>query len=535
LNYNLSIGKGGKMTGTLNNRIEVRLKNFFIKYFLITLLVWVFIKTHLASGENTELTIYNQDFYFVKETREKTINNAGLNRIEVTNVPYGIEERSIKFKSLTDPDARIIEQNFHYDLISEGKIWYKLLNKKIRIRTTDSALYEGYLIGGPRCTPSYSYEYYGGGAERKRIYNYTVNNLLLVKDPNKGPIISIPIKDVMELPELPTNLVITPTLYWLIQSYKIGRHKISLSYVASGIDWSCDYNLLIDEKDEMVDLSGWITIDNHSGVEYEDAQVSLIAGDIHKIKEQYGAGEVLQTVTMRSGLGDITTERQFLERPIFEYHQYDLQRPVKLLDNETKQIEFLNVPLIRVKKLYYYDGARFSQSSYMNCRASEYYEAPCNKKVNVFLQFANTQTNNLGIPLPKGKVRVYKKDKEGRSHFIGEDLIDHTPKDEKIKIYIGDAFDVVGTRIRTKFMKISEDVFPTGKRNNAPYIYDESFQITIKNHKNTGVEVTVFERMYRWSEWRIVESSHNYIQKDDRTVEFPVEVAPNSEAVLTYT
>jgi len=487
-----------------------------------------------AFANGSELTIYNQNFYFFQERKEISLPISGINSIELTDIPPGIEEASVKFSSITDPKTAVIEQDFRYDLVDPAKIWYKLLNKKIKIKTTEGESYEGFLISGPKCLPTWNYDYYDGGSYRKKTYVYTVGTLLISQKPGGGSTVSIPVNSIKELPELTGDFVIKPTLFWKVYTEKPGHHMIYLSYLAQGMEWQCDYNAFIDRTDESIDLNGWVSIDNHSGVIYEDAKVCLIAGDVHKTA---GTNEVsYQTLTARDmEIKGGREENQFIEQPIFEYHQYDLQRNATLLDNETKQIELMNTPAIKVKKLYYYDGARFTQNNYMDHRAETYYEAPCNRKINVFLQFTNSKENNLGQPLPCGKVRVYKKDDQGIPRFIGEDYIDHTPKDEKIKLYMGDAFDLVGERIKTQFKNVHDDVFPDGSKNTATYVYDESFKIILRNHKNTAVEVIVSEKLWRWSNWRIIESTHNFTKQDVRSVEFPISIPANGETTVTYT
>jgi hypothetical protein len=254
-------------------------------------------------------------------------------------------------------------------------------------------------------------------------------------------------------------------------------------------------------------------------VTYNDAKVKLIAGDIHRAKPPSAAqGEVMQYERALT-----SPVQQFQEKSFFEYHMYTLQRKATIQDNEIKQIEFASASQIPATKLFIYDGARMPFYGYNEySRANQNYGVQTNKDVFVMLEFNNSKENNLGIPLPKGRMRVYKVDTDQSLEFIGEDWIDHTPKDELVRIYLGNAFDIVGERIQTEFKNIGNTV-------------TESYKITLRNHKEEPVTVRVVEHLYRWSNWKITNKSQNYDKTDSKTIEFNVPIDKNGEAVVTYT
>jgi hypothetical protein len=301
-------------------------------------------------------------------------------------------------------------------------------------------------------------------------------------------------------PSLPEGLITRPTLVWLLDSDVSGSNKTEVSYLTQGVNWHAEYVGVVGKDDKSLELSGWVSIDNRSGATYTDAKIKLIAGEVHRVEEK--------KIFPQLALADVAAARRevaFEEKPFFEYHLYTLKRSSTLKDKEIKQITLFPSREVNVSKILVYDGARDS------------------KRVKVNLEFINSKEQGLGMPLPKGKLRVYKEDVDKSLEFVGEDLIDHTPKDEKVRVYLGDAFDVVGERKRTDYKKISEDV------------WEESYQIKIRNHKEKIVEVTVVEHLYYYTEWEITETNLDYIKKDSHTIEFKLPVEKDGEQILNYT
>ena len=471
-----------------NRKVEMK------KILLVFILCYICL--NLSFSQEIGLTIYNQNLGLVKDKRTIKINK-GIQKVEFIDVAAKIVPTSVHFKSLTDPEkCSVLEQNFEYDLISRDKLLQKYIGKEIEIERR-----------------------IGKDGEKKEIIKGTLLSTaggLTIKSDDK--ILVNPSGEVA-LSKIPEGLILKPTLSWLLQSEISGENKIEVDYLTEGINWNADYVVVSDNDDKNIDLNGWVTIDNKSGATYKDAKLKLIAGDIHRSAPEMlsEADGMYETKAMRS-----VAVPQFKEKSFFEYHMYTLQRKSTVKNNETKQIEFASAASVPVKKLYIYDGSVQKFYGYQPwSRTDKNYGIQSNKKVYVMLDFKNSKENNLGIPLPKGKIRVYKEDTDKSLEFIGEDSIEHTAKDENIRIYLGDAFDIIGERVQTDF-KCGDKWC------------DETFKITLRNHKEENIEVTVVEKLYRWSNWKISQKSQDYAKKDSRTIEYKLKVPKNSENIITY-
>jgi hypothetical protein len=311
-------------------------------------------------------------------------------------------------------------------------------------------------------------------------------------------------------PGVPESLISKPTLVWLLENSLSSLQKVEASYLTNGINWRSDYVVTLNDKDDRADLSGWVTIDNRSGTTYRDAKIKLVAGDVNRAKDEM---EYKKGMMRAAEVAAKPAAPQFKEEEFFEYHIYTLQRQATIKDNQTKQISLVNADSVKVKKELVYYGAQYYYRS-------SYGEKISNQKVGVFVEIANTKDHNLGIPLPKGTVRVYKKDSEGSLQFVGEDSIDHTPKDEKVRVKLGDAFDVVGARKQTDWKKIASDT------------YEAAFEISLRNHKKENVVVKVIEPIP--GDWMMLSSSHEHKKTEAFTAEFSIPVEKDKEAKLTY-
>lgn len=452
-----------------------------------------------ASGRKAvQLTVYNQNFALVKDVRTVDLKK-GITSIELEDVAARIDPTSVLFKSLTAPNSvTILEQNYQYDLISPDNILNKSVGQRVRFtRFNDKGEPipdSGVLLNPPK----------NGGI--------TIRT-------DDGRIVLNPTGQI-SLDRMPEGLHPRPTLNWLLQCDRDGRHEAEISYITEGVNWRADYVALVNKDDTALDLSGWVTLTNESGATYENAKLTLVAGDVRRVTE-------VARDRFPEGYGGIMAKAapQFEEKPFFEYHIYTMQRPTTIRDNETKQLSLLNVANVPVKKEFIYDGrGNWWRSWWYPGRVGEPgggYDTSDYHKVNVVLEFKNSKENNMGMPLPKGTVRVYKLDDTGSQQFVGEDTIDHTPRDEKVRLYIGDAFDVVGDYKRTNYEKISNRAI------------EESFEVKIRNHKDSPVEVKVVDHV--WADWKVVRSSHEYVKKDAQTIEFPVRVPQNGEVTVTYT
>jgi hypothetical protein len=326
------------------------------------------------------------------------------------------------------------------------------------------------------------------------------------------------------LPSLPEGLILKPQLEWLVNTTKAGQHKTEISYLANQLTWSCNYVALLSSKDTEIDLTGWVTVTNNSGTSFKNAGLKLVAGDVNLVKEQQAGYALGKTMRM---MDEAQATPQFQQKELFEYKLYSLQRKTDLGNNETKQIELISAKNVLSKKVFIYDGLsdqwRYWYNNY-SYRAQGSFGQESNKKVGVFVTFKNEEKAGLGIALPKGKVRVYKRDDDGKEQFIGEDEIDHTPKDEEIKLYLGNAFDIVGERAQKDFRVVVSG-----------HVVDETFEIKVRNHKSEPVEVLVYEHPWRWNEWDITKSSASWEKVDQSTIKFPVKLKKDEEKTITYT
>lgn len=449
------------------------------------------------------LTVYNNNFALVKDRRLLDDElRKGLNTIRFRDVASTIDATSVHFRSLTDADAAVLEQNYEFDLVSADKLLQKYIDKPITAFTRDGQMYEGVLM------------------------SFDGRQLVIAKDREKGPIFVVERGENIQRIQfgtLPEGLLTRPTLVWDVAAEKAGKHLVEVTYVANNMRWRADYNLVLSPDDKKLDVSGWVTIENRAGTGYKDAAVKLVAGDTRPDLRsmQLGYGQDYYK-TMMTTLAPSKEKGADVSRVLGEYRVYDLKEPTTVNNNQIKQIELITAKDVPITRTYLYDGAKINWAWY-----GWYYDDGFgrdeNKKVNVLIEIENRADRNLGIALPKGKCRVYKKDTDGSLEFIGEDMIDHTARDERAVIYVGDAFDIVGERKQTNFRKLSDRVC------------EESFQIKVRNHKTEPITVKVLEKLYRWSEWEIKEKNTDYEKLNSRTIIFPVTIEPDGEAVVTYT
>lgn len=459
-------------------------------------LVIVYLLGILLTGEAQEmkrkdvsLTVYNQNFALVKDIRSINMKS-GINEIRFFDIAARIEPASVHFKSITAPDkCGILEQNFEYDLVSADKLLSKYIDKEINVISKDDVKYTGYLA------------------------SYDGSQIVLAEDKEKGPIFMINRANVrdIEFPQLPEGLITKPTLVWTILNNKAGIHNVEVSYITGGINWVADYVAAVSEDERKISLTGWVTIDNRSGTNYENASLKLVAGDVFRVQKREVIADRMEMKALAAAVPE-----QFEERQLFEYHLYELQRKTTLKNNQTKQISLLTAPEVSVNKVYTYKGALYNWYYYDNWRGLQ-----CNKKVGVNIEFKNSKENGLGIPLPKGTIKVYKADIDKSLQFIGENQIDHTPKDEMISLYLGNAFDIVGERKVTDHKKIAAN------------IYQDSYEIKLRNHKKEPVVVKVIEN--QWGDWKIVQASCEYKKENANTLVFEVKVPADGETKITYT
>jgi hypothetical protein len=423
----------------------------------------------------------------------------GTNRLNFRNVAAYIDPTTVTFESLTSPDGtRVIEQSFQFDLVSGEKLMERYIDQVITI---------DQLVGN-------SVKPITG-----RLLS-TQGGLVLGSD--NGEIHAIRSYENIHFPTLPGGLMTRPTLVWDVTANNAGRENTRITYQTAGITWWADYNLVwsegADANNGFLDVGAWVSILNRSGATYEDAKLKLIAGDVNRAQP---APSPLQR---REILLTAESARGFAEQRLFEFHLYTLDRNTTVADSATMQLElFPKVRRVPAKKLLVYAG---SQPGFVMATPAtdRDFGLPMNTKVDAYLQFDNREQVGLGIPLPAGRIRVSQLDAaDDTLEFIGEDVVDHTPKDEMVLVKLGSAFDVVGERRQVAFQ-----VDTDARR------MEETIEIKVRNHKEEPVDVLIRETLFRWSENDVVESTHRYEREDARTVRFPVTIARDGEAVVRY-
>jgi hypothetical protein len=315
----------------------------------------------------------------------------------------------------------------------------------------------------------------------------------------------------VRFPELPDNLYERPTLLWTLENSGARRHRVEASYLTGNLSWSADYVLNVAKDESNGDLDGWVTLVNHSGTAFKNAQLQLVAGDIHRVVAQYGMDEVR---AMKSMAGAANAPAQFQQESFSEYHLYSLNRRTSIFDQESKQISLLNASHFPLQKVYVVNG----QSYYY--RNAVQPGAPVKDPVQVFYKFKNEEKTGLGMPLPSGTIRVYQADSRGGSLFVGEDHIDHTPKDETLSLHIGNAFDIVAERKQTDYRKLSDRLF------------EFEYEITLRNHKDAPITVEVNEPI--GGDWEMVSSTYKFDKTAAFAAQFQVPVEKDGTSVLRY-
>ncbi|MCQ1535037.1 DUF4139 domain-containing protein [Methanosarcina sp. KYL-1] len=408
----------------------------------------------------TEVTVYNENLALVKERRGLEFQ-AGVNQIEYTDVAALIDPTSVMFEDPKSKETAVLEQNYEYDLVSGSKLLEKFMDKEITATDKEGNTYTGTLLS------------HDGGV------------VLRLTD---GKVVTLSEVSKVEFPDS-ANLLTKPTLVWKVYSPVGGTRDVLTSYLTGGMNWRADYIVKTNADDTKADIQGWVSVDNTAGTTFEDAKLKLVAGEVHRVyvPQTQFAYEVMPTEEPAYG----AARNSFAEESLFEYHLYTLERPATLKNNQVKQISLLSADSVPVEKELIFDGAR-------------------SDKVQVVLNLENSKEKGLGMPLPAGVVRVYKADSDGQLQFLGEDSIDHTPKDEEVEVAVGNAFDVTGTRTQTNYKRVSDDV------------WRESYEIELKNHKTGPQAVTVVEHFY--GDWEITSSSDKYEKTDAFTAEWKVTV-----------
>ena len=427
------------------------------------------------------VTIYNGNLGLVKDLREARLP-AGVNEVQFMDVAAAIDPTTVHLKSLTDAGGlKILEQNYEYDLLTSEKLMEKYVGRRVRLYQGDGTFHEATLLS----TSGPIFEING------QIHMGHYGRLVL--------------------PALPENLVAKPTLVWLLRNQTARPQRVEASYLTSGITWKADYVMVLNAADSLSDLTGWVTVDNRSGATYGNAALKLVAGDVNRAPEPRRDMRALEMAA--KAVSPAVASRDFASEGFFEYHLYTLDGRTTIKNNQTKQLSLLAASEVpTTKELIYYGAQEYYRNSY---------GVPIsNQKIAVYLEIKNSKENRLGLPLPKGKIRVYKADRSGSQQFIGEDWIDHTPGDEKVKIKMGNAFDLVGERTQKEFRKLASG------------LYEVEWEISLRNHKDAPQTVTVIEPVP--GDWQVLASSHAYEKIEAHTLKYQIPIPKEGATKVAY-
>lgn len=445
--------------------------------------------TTLNDQTDLGVTVYNSNIALVHDVRQLTMPSGDF-RLKFMDIAATVNPATVHFRSLTDASKlEVTEQNYEYDLLEPGKLLNKYVGKEV-------TLVRSYTENGT--------------TKREEIKATLLAN-------NNGPVWKIGDQIVtgmyaesLRFPEVPANLYDRPTLLMSLNNTGAAKQKIEASYLASNLSWNSDYVLTVGRDEKAADLDGWVTIVNNSGSAFHNARLQLVAGDLNRLpaRDQYDRAERVMNAPAAKAMGQMTQEN------FSEYHLYTLGRRTSVEDKETKQISLLQGSGVPVEKMFIVNGQNFYYHNRQNPGS------PLKDPVQVYYKFRNEEKAGLGVPLPAGNLRVYQKDSKGGLLFIGEDHIDHTPKDENINVKIGNAFDVVCERKQTDYKSYGSST------------WEMEFEITIRNHKDMPITVQVNEPI--GGDWEMLSSTYKYTKTGAWAAQFDVPVKANGESVLRY-
>jgi len=469
------------------------------------------------------LTIYNQNFAVVRDTVPL---KAGVNDVTFADTTAHLEPDSV---ILRDPSGKvalqILEQNYRNDPVSQDLLLSLFEGKTIDFLVKEEGkpdqtiqgkiIRSGYVLHSQEAMQRYGQQYYQQQAAT--AYGATGQPVIEVDGKIQFGLPGQPI-----FPSLGDDTILKPALTWKLAAGAPAKLDAQLAYITEGMSWEADYNVVAPEDGDLLDITGWVTMDNQSGKTFENAKIKLMAGDVNRIQNQNQP----QQFAMARAISAMPTP-EVTQKAFDEYHLYTLPNATTLRDGETKQVEFIHASGVKAEKIYVYDGLQVDWNRYggynpQAIRENQEFGTESNTKVAVMREFKNSEANHLGLPLPKGRLRFYKQD-DNQLEFIGENVIDHTPQDELVKVYTGNAFDLVGERTRTNF-----------KVDNGNAWADESFEIKLHNHKKEAVEIRVVEHLYRWTNWDLTAKSDPFTKTNAQEIEFRVPLKPGEEKTVTY-
>lgn len=492
------------------------------------ILLSVLLAARLSAAGQPALTIYNQNFAVVRDSIPIDLKQ-GVNDVRFNDTTAHVETDSVILRDAAAKlNLQILEQNYRNDPVSQELLLSlnegKTLDFEIDLGGGNKKLVQGKVIrSGYVPHSAQAMQRYGQGYYASQMAMATGTSQPIIEVEGKLQF-SLPGKPLF--PSLADDTILKPELSWKINSDKAAKVQAELAYITGGMSWEADYNIVAPENSDLLDLIGWVTIDNQSGKTFDNAKIKLMAGDVSKVQQ---AADGMVMGGGRNEFAEKAMAAPVTEKAFEDYHLYSLARPATLHDRETKQVEFVRASNVQSQKVYVYDGLKVDWNQYRgyrmeNIRNNQDLGNEMDTKVAIMREFKNSEANHLGMPLPKGRVRFYKQDDDKQLEFTGENLIDHTPKDETLRIYTGNAFDLVGERVRTNIKVDSNN-----------HWVDESFEIKLRNHKKEAVEIRVVEHLFRWTNWEIKEKSDTFLKTNAQTMEFRVPVKPDEEKKITYT
>jgi hypothetical protein len=446
--------------------------------------------TTLKDQTDLSVTVYNSNLALVRDVRQIDLP-AGESQLRFMDIAASINPATVHFRALADPEKlNVLEQDYEYDLLDPAKLLQKYVGREVTLvramqkdGSTDLQQFQATLLSD------------NDGGPVWKIGDEIVTGMAT---------------DSFQFPDLPGNLYDRPTLLWLLDNRSAGRETVEASYLTTNLSWSADYVLTIGGKEDSADLNGWVTLVNSSGTAFENAQLQLVAGDVHRVEPSpQPAGAMMQ-----DEMKVAAAPPPFQQESFSEYHLYTLGRRTSIQNNESKQISLLSAAAVPVQRRYVVNGEDWYY------RSAAQPGEPIKDPVELYYKFQNDEKSGLGMPLPAGTIRMYEADSHGGVLFIGEDQIDHTPKDEAVELHAGNAFDIVSERKQTDYQAISN------------HVVEEEYEITLRNHKDIPVTIEVNEPI--GGDWQMLSSTYAATKTSSSSAQFEVPVAPNSGSVLRY-
>ena len=439
----------------------------------------------LKDQQSVAITIYNSNIGLVKETRLVNLQ-PGVQTLKFMDVAGKIDPTTVNLKSLLDGmSLQVLEQSFEYDLTNQQKLLEKFVGQKVDLVWLNPESKKEESVEATVLSTQ------GGNT-------FQIGDKIFLGHPGR-----------IVLSKIPESVSLQPALLWMLENKLARSQRLEVTYLTSGINWKADYLAILNPSDTQIELTGWVTIENRSGATYRNAQLRLVAGEVQRVREERKEEGAVPRMAMAAK----EAAPQFKEEPFFEYHLYTLDRGTTLGDNETKQMVLFGAHQVPASKLFILQGQPHFYWSRYEARGQK-------QKVGVFLELVNRQENHLGMPLPKGTVRVYKEDKDGTLQFAGEDRIDHMAKDEKFKVKIGEAFDMVAERIQSEYKQLDSRV------------HEVAFEVSLRNQKNEDMKVLVEEPIP--GDWEMISNTHPYEKLQANLIRFHVPVGKNQEAKVRY-